>query len=69
MSKNLGQMVNLDYDEILEEDRRYDALLFRFGDREVWLPRSLIDVDVDAYTVSVPVWKVELEGLENEVAG
>jgi hypothetical protein len=44
-----------------------DAILVDDGDRQVWLPKSLIryraDVPAEAVEVEVPEWLAEREGL------
>lgn len=59
-----SDIVDLAYDRIKIDDERYKAVLFQFGKKEVWLPRSMIEVDADAKTVALPIWKAELEGIE-----
>jgi hypothetical protein len=62
-----AELVTIEYDEIRVDDDRHKSILFLIGDREVWLPRSLVEVNEDDKTVRVPQWKVELEGLEGDV--
>lgn len=59
-----SDIVDLEYDRIKIDDARHKAVLFQFGKKEVWLPRALIEIDTDAKTVTLPVWKAELEGIE-----
>jgi len=58
-----GELVTLDYDDIKIDNERYEAILFVFGDAEIWLPRCLLELDVDAETVEVPEWLALKEGL------
>lgn len=58
------EVVDLAYDSIEQDSEHHKAVLFKFGDKEVWLPRSLIEVDTDAREVTVPIWKAEMEGIE-----
>ena len=62
-----SNIVDVKYDEIKIDDDRHKSVLFSIGGKDVWLPRSLIEVDEAGMTVVMPQWKCELEGLENEV--
>lgn len=59
------QLVDLKYDQLLIDDNKYKAILFVFGDKEVWLPRDLIEVNHDHSEVTVPVWLAEEKEIEN----
>jgi hypothetical protein len=48
------KLVDVRYDEIILDDDRYKAILFDFGGKEVWLPRSQIEVDTDHKEVTLP---------------
>lgn len=52
----------IDYDWV-EDDETNAAVLFGFGEREVWVPRSLIyEIDTQSETVDMAEWKaIELE--------
>jgi hypothetical protein len=49
MSKKL---TDIEYDKIVHETEK--AYLISFGGKEVWLPKSMIEVDVDTMTVTMP---------------
>jgi hypothetical protein len=58
------EVVDLAYDAVKVDSEHHKAVCFQFGDKEVWLPHSLIELDTDAKVVTVPVWKAEMEGIE-----
>lgn len=57
------RVVDLDYDEIVYDDERKLAILFKIEGKEQWVPRSLLEVDKDAKTVTVPEWWAVRNGL------
>jgi len=58
------ETVWINYDEILQDTGEGGATLFQMDDEEVWVPNSLItDFDEDVYSVEIPVWFAEKEGL------
>lgn len=46
------KLADIDYDEVLHETA--DAILFRIDKREVWIPKSIAEVDTDAKTFTIP---------------
>jgi hypothetical protein len=61
-----NDFIDLTYDEIITTTDK--AILFRFGDNEVWLPKSQIE-DPDELNdhggeVSVQYWLIEEKSLE-----
>ena len=67
MPRKGAEVVDVRYDRIKIDDDRHKSVLFQFDEKEVWLPRSLIEVNVDDKTVTMPVWKAEQEGIEGHV--
>ena len=67
MPRKGSEVVDVRYDRIKIDDDRHKSVLFQFDEKEVWLPRSLIEVNVDDKTVTMPVWKAEQEGIEGYV--
>lgn len=59
-------IVDVRYQLIKIDNERYRSVLFEIGGVDVWLPRSLIEIDVDAKTVALPQWKAEQEGIDGE---
>lgn len=62
-----SDIVDVAYEAIKIDSPEHRAILFVIGGKEVWLPRLLIEVDLDARTVAVPRWKVEAVGIEESV--
>jgi len=69
--------MSLIYDKILKEtspgEKKSGAILFLFGDREQWIPKSLIDPDIlpleeDGAEVILQYWFIEKNGLEAYLA-
>ena len=58
-----SNLCDVEYDRIKIDDKKYKSILFTIGGKDVWLPRSLIEVDEDAETVTLPEWKALDEGL------
>lgn len=58
-----SDIVDIEYDRIKIDDAQHKSILIQFGDKDVWLPCSLIEVDVDGETVAMPEWKAMQEGL------
>ena len=52
MTNGRSDLVDVDYDVIKIDDAKYKSILFRIDGKDVWLPRSLIEVDEDAETVA-----------------
>lgn len=50
MSKK--ELTDLKYDSIVHETEK--AYLIDFGGKKVWLPKSMIEVDIDTMTVTMP---------------
>lgn len=67
MASKGSEVVDVQYDRIKLDDKKYKSILFEFGDKEVWLPRSLIEVDTDARVVVMPRWKAEQAEIEDFV--
>ena len=67
MPRKGSEIVDVRYDRIKIDDDRHKSILFQFSEKEVWLPRSLIEVNIDDKTVTMPVWKAEQEGIEGYV--
>ncbi len=64
----MDNFVSLDYDRVVHQTEK--AVLLQFGDRQQWVPLSLIEeeflpLDTNGGEVSLPMWLVEQEGLEN----
>ena len=54
--------VLIGFDRLVRRSEK--AILFEFGDREVWIPKSLIlDVDEGTNVLELPRWKAEEEEL------
>ena len=64
MPRKGTEVVDVRYDRIKIDDDRHKSVLFQFDEKEVWLPRSLIEVNIDDKTVAMPAWKAEQEGIE-----
>lgn len=62
-----SNIVDVRYDEIKVDDERHKSVLFSIGGKDVWLPRSLIEIDEAGKTVALPQWKAEQEGIDGEV--
>lgn len=62
-----SEIVDVRYRLIKIDDARHKSILFEIGGKEVWLPRSLIEVDEKDKTVALPAWKAEQEGIDGEV--
>jgi hypothetical protein len=67
MPKKGSDLVDVSYRRIKIDSTEYRSILFEIGDKEVWLPRSLIEVDEGTKTVALPAWKAEQEGIDGEV--
>lgn len=48
----MSKLTDVEYDEIVYETAQ--AFLFNIGGKEVWLPKSVIEVDVDSKTITLP---------------
>jgi hypothetical protein len=55
------KLADLDYTEIIHETD--GAILFSIDGDEVWIPRSLLELDESTHTVTVPEWFALKEGL------
>jgi hypothetical protein len=54
------KLADVEYDEIVHETEK--AFLFNIGGKEVWLPKSLIEVDYESKTITLPEkWAIEKE--------
>lgn len=53
--------VEIDFDDV--EKRTDGAWLVKIDQREVWLPRSLCEVDEFMNVATVPTWLARKEGL------
>ena len=52
----------LRFDEIVHQTE--GAWLLKFDSEQVWLTKSQCDMDEDDWTIEVPTWLVEENGLE-----
>ena len=50
------KLTDVNYDEIKIDMVKYKAILFIIDGRDVWLARSLIEVDKDNKTITMPEW-------------
>lgn len=50
------------YDSLVRETDK--AFLIRFGDDDVWFPKSQVDLDHVAREITVPDWLAEKKGIE-----
>ncbi len=48
----MKQLCDIEYDSIDHETDK--AVLFNFGGKKVWLPRSAIEIDFDSKEVTLP---------------
>ncbi len=55
-------LVDLEYDAIKIDDPGLDAVLFTIG-TDVWLPRSLIEINTDDEVVTLPEWLAIQKGI------
>lgn len=46
------ELIDLPYDRLVHETEK--AWLFNFGGKEVWLPKSLAELDPDEHVVIIP---------------
>lgn len=67
MARKGSEVADVRYVRIKVDDDRYKSILFKIGDKDVWLPRSQIEVDKDSRVVTAPVWLIEEKGIEGEV--
>ncbi len=68
MASKRSEIVDVKYDCVKIDSDRHKSILFQIGGKDVWLPRSLIEVDESDKTVTMPAWKAEQEGIDGEVA-
>ena len=68
MPRKGSEIVDVKYDRVKIDSGRHQSILFQIGGKDVWLPRSLIEVDESSKTVALPAWKAEQEGIDGEVA-
>jgi hypothetical protein len=47
-----SKLCDVAYDEIIHETEK--AVLFLIDDKEVWLPRSVIEIDSDIKAITLP---------------
>lgn len=52
-------LADVDFDLIKIDDPARRAILFSIDGADVWLPRSLIEVDEDDKVVTMPQWLAE----------
>lgn len=67
MARKGSEIVDVRYQRIKMDEDRFKSILFEIGGKDVWLPRSLIEVDYIANTVALPAWKAEQESIDAEV--
>ena len=67
MARKGEEVVDVKYDRVKIDDPGRKAVLFVIGGKDVWLPRSQVEVDVDAKIVTMPAWLVEEKEIEGEV--
>lgn len=63
MAGGHSDIVDVDYSVIKIDDPKYKGILFKIDGKDVWLPRSLIEVDEDDKTVAMPKWLAQEKGL------
>lgn len=56
-----SNLADVDYDFIKIDDPQYDSVLFVIDGKDVWLPRSQIEIDTDDNTIAMPQWLAEDE--------
>ena len=56
------ETITLLYDSIITEGP--SAYLLLFDNFDVWIPKSISNIDKDNKTIDVPLWLVEKEELE-----
>ena len=49
-------LTDIDYDQIKIDDAKYGSILFVIDGKDVWLPRSQVEVYPDDEIVVVPEW-------------
>jgi len=59
---SLESCVTVYFDEVVVDRDSLDATLFRMGNRELWVPKSLI-IDQEKNSIEVPEWFAIKEGL------
>lgn len=57
------ELTDVDYERIKVDDPTLKAVLFVINRKEVWLPRSQIEVDTDDKTITMPEWLALDKGL------
>ena len=67
MARKGTELVDVKYTRIKIDSPRQQAVLFVVGGKDVWLPRSQIEVDPDARIVTMPVWLAEEKEIDGEV--
>lgn len=63
MENGRSNLVDVDFSIIKIDDPKYKGVLFRIDGKEVWLPRSLIEIDQADKTVAMPEWLAMEKGL------
>lgn len=58
------KLVDLKFRQIITDTEGVGAILFDFGGREQWIPKSVCDVDEASKQVTVEEWFVLKEGLD-----
>lgn len=59
----MSKLADIEYDDWFEESDTDKAHLFLIDGKEVWIPKSLAEVDKDSKTITVPEWWALKEGL------
>jgi hypothetical protein len=60
----MTKIVLIDYDHIILDEGKWDAILFSIEGENQWIPRSIIDdIWEDDQQVGVPEWFAWQEGL------
>lgn len=56
MPRSRESLADVEYDFVKLDDPAKKAILFRIEGKDVWLPRSQIEVDEDQKMVTMPEW-------------
>lgn len=49
-------IITIEYESIIIDRDKFDAILFMIDEEEVWLPRSEIEVDRENNEIQLPRW-------------
>ncbi len=53
----MTETVLIDYDHILVDQDKFGAILFEIDEREIWIPRSLVeDIWEEDRRMEIPLW-------------